>query len=207
MNKASSISHLIAFPLLQMQRECDKSTAVAEEAMKAAAAELAAVTEQLDKESSAREALESSVRDLELKLVTEQQKSKLSSEWMMNRKQWQRETNNLIVAIQQECNTVFSQNLVRTNSPRSVADASTCDVDMTEKSVGGTSMQLLDDSCLSRIEQGACGTSMSDMPFPVHRTPWKKQAGNAPKTSYNSPLDVSQALDETEALVRSLVGK
>lgn len=87
MNKASSISHLIAFPLLQMQRECDKSTAVAEEAMKAAAAELAAVTEQLDKESSAREALESSVRDLELKLVTEQQKSKLSSEWMMNRKQ------------------------------------------------------------------------------------------------------------------------
>jgi hypothetical protein len=188
-----------------MQRECGESTAVAEEAMKAAAAELAVVTEQLDKESLARETLESNVRDLELKLVTEQQKNKLSSEWMMNRKQWQRETNQLIVAIQQECNTVFTQNLVRTDSPRSVVDASSCDAGITGKSVAD--MQLLDDSCLSRIEQGAGGTSISEMPFPVHRTPWKKQKGDPPKTSYNSPLDVSQALDETEALVRSLVGK
>lgn len=187
-----------------MQRECDKSTAVAEEAMNAAALELATVTEQLDKELIARETLESNVRDLELKLLTEQQKSKLSSEWMMNRKQWQRETNSRIAAIQQECNTVFTQNLVRTESPRSVVDGSSCDADTT----GVAGMQLLDDSCLSRIEQGAGGVSISEMPFPVHRTPWKKQEGNAPKkTSYNSPLDVSQALDETEALVRSLVGK
>lgn len=181
-----------------MQRECDKNTAVAEEAMKAAASELAAVTEQLDKESVAREALESNVRDLEHKLVTEQQKNKLSSEWMMNRKQWQRETNNLIEAIQQECNTVFTQNLMRTESPRSVAMVDVGDDDTTGKS------GLLDDSCLSRIEQGV-GTSITEMPFPVHRTPWK-QRGDL-KTSYNSPLDVSQALDETEALVRSLVGK
>jgi hypothetical protein len=182
-----------------MQHECDKNTAVAEEAMKAAASELSAVTEQLDKESATRESLESNVRDLEHKLLTEKQKSKLSAEWMMNRKQWQRETNNLIVTIQQECNTVFAQNLDRRESPRSVTmveDA--CDEDTTGKS--GT----LDDSCLSRIEQGV-GTSISEMAFPVHRTPWKLV--DEPRTSYNSPLDVSQALDETEALVRSLVAK
>jgi hypothetical protein len=185
-----------------MQRECDKSTGVAEEAMEAAASELAAVTEQLDKESLAREVLESSVCDLKLKLVAEQQKNKLSSELMMNWKQWQRETNNLIVTIQQECNSVFTKKLVRTDGHRSVVDASTSGADTTDKSVVGT--QLLDDSCLSHIEQG--GTCLSDVLFPVHRTPWKKQSGNPPKTSYSSPLNVSQALDETEAMVRSLVG-
>ena len=172
-----------------MQRECDQNTAIAEEAMHTAAAEVSTMTKQLDKETTARETLENNIRELEHKLVTEKQKSKLSTEFMMNRKQWRRETNNLIASIQQECNTVFAQNIVRTEGPRSVTT-----VRMTEEEVKDIKSGLLDDSCLSRIEQGA-GISMSDVAFPVHRTPWKRD-GN-PKTSYNSPLDVSQALDET----------
>jgi hypothetical protein len=170
--------------LVQTQRECDKNTAVAEEAMQAAASEVSAVTEQLDKEAAARESLEGTVRELERKLVIERQKSKMSSEWMTNRKQWQAETNNLIASIQQECNTVFAQNIVRTESPRSVA-----------VSGADESSSMLDDVDLSKIE----GTA--DV-YPVHKTPWKRET----RTSYKSPLDVSQALDETEALVRSLVG-
>lgn len=200
-----------------MQREFDKNTAVAEEAMQAAASEVAAVTEQLKMETTARESLQGTIHDLEHKLVTEQQKNKLSSEFMVNRKQWQRDTNNLIETIQQECNTVFTQNLIRnrTESPRSVAiiDSNNSDIeddkgnirldDNDEKS----STVQLDESYLSRIEHGA-GASVTDVAFPVHRTPWKSERfTQKPTTSYNSPLDVSQALDETEALVRSLVAK
>ena len=62
-----------------------------------------------------------------------------------------------------------------------------------------------EESDLSRIEHGA---SLTKVAFTVHRTPWKSDRFIAKRTtSYQSPLDVSQALDETEALVRSLVAK
>lgn len=174
-----------------MQRECDKNTAVAEEAMQAAASEVSAVTLQLDKETAVRETLEGAVRDLERKLVIEKQKSKLSSEWMVNRQDWQQETNNLISSIQQECNTVFAQNmLLQASSPRSVPAAP-----------DDSSPLSLNDSDVSKID-GAAVNKSEGMAFPVHRTPWKRVAS---RTSYQSPLDVSHALDETEALVRSLL--
>ena len=198
-----------------MQREFDKNTAVAEEAMQAAASEVAAITEQLKMETTARESLQGTIHELEHKVVTEQQKNKLSSEFMINRKQWQRDTNNLIETIQQECNTVFTQTLIRnrTESPRSVTIISNDNAgdkrnmrldDADDKS----STVQLDESYLSRIEHGA-GASVTDVAFPVHRTPWKsnKFTQKAATTSYNSPLDVSQALDETEALVQSLIAK
>jgi hypothetical protein len=217
-----------------MQKECDKSTAIAEEALQAAASEVSAINDQLEQEALTRETLQTAIRKLEHKLVTEQQKNKLSSsEWMMNRKQWQRDTNNLIVSIQQECNTVFTQNLIRNRneSPRSVTiindncNVSNDDENTTiqdDKSDSGTGtndksnsvMPLDDDSYISRIEHGV------DVAFPIHRTPWKRNKHNSSNTnngtqlpvitkttSYNSPLDVSQALDETEAMVRSLVAK
>ena len=184
--------------------------------MQAAASEVAAITEQLQMETTARESLQGVIHELELKLVTEQQKNKLSSEFVMNRQQWQRDTNNLIETIQQECNTVFTQNLVRrTESPRSVTI-----IHQSEKTGDQRTMRLDDDnqddksssehleeeeSDLSRIEHGA---SLTKVAFPVHRTPWKSDRFIAKRTtSYQSPLDVSQALDETEALVRSLVAK
>lgn len=197
-----------------MQREFDKNTAVAEEAMQAAASEVAAVTEQLKMETTARESLQGTIHELEHKLVTEQQKNKLSSEFMMNRKQWQRDTNNLIETIQQECNTVFTQNLIRnrTESPRSVTiinnnnDGGNGNMRLEDHDEKSSTVQL-DESYLSRIEHGA-GASVTDVAFPVHRTPWKSDRfTQKATTSYNSPLDVSQALDETEALVRSLVAK
>jgi hydroxypyruvate isomerase len=49
---------------MQMQRECETNRAVAEAAMQAAVSEVLAVTEQLDKETAARESLEGVVRDL-----------------------------------------------------------------------------------------------------------------------------------------------
>jgi hypothetical protein len=198
-----------------MQREFDKNTAVAEEAMQAAASEVAAVTEQLKIETTARESLQGTIHELEHKLVTEQQKNKLSSELMMNRKQWQRDTNNLIETIQQECNTVFTQNLIRnrTGSPRSVTIINNNDNEDDKRNTRHddhdekSSMVQLDESYLSRIEHGA-GASVTDVAFPVHRTPWKSdRVTQKATTSYNSPLNVSQALDETEALVRSLVAK
>ena len=186
---------------MQMQRECETNTAVAEEAMQAAASEVSAVTEQLDKETAARESLQGSVRDLELQLVKERQTMKLSStEWMTNRAKWQRETNTLIASIQQDCNTVFAQNMhhVRTASPRSVLAG-----DATNDS---TSTEIPHDTSndLSKIESvGGSPAEMTLLAF--HQTPWKRVQLRA-ATSYKSPLDVSHALDETEALVRSLVG-
>jgi hypothetical protein len=202
-----------------MQRECDKSTAIAEEALQAAASEVSAINDQLDKEVTARETLQNTIRELEHKLVSEKQKNTLSAELIFNRKQWQRDTNNLIVSIQQECNTVFTQSLTRdrTESPRSVTTVNdNTDINNDVKNridknydKSNTVTQLNDDSCLSRIEHGA-GATMIDVAFPIHRTPWKRDGTStiiAKSTSYNSPLDVSQALDETEALVRSLVTK
>jgi hypothetical protein len=197
-----------------MQREFDKNTAVAEEAMQAAASEVAVVTEQLKMETTARESLQGTIHELEHKLVTEQQKNKLSSEFMMNRKQWQRDTNNLIETIQQECNTVFTQNLIRnrTESPRCVTiinnenEGDKGSLGLEDNDEKSSTVQL-DESYLSRLEHGA-GASVNDVAFPVHRTPWKSDRFTVKATtSYNSPLDVSQALDETEALVRSLVAK
>jgi len=206
--KVAALERRYQAELTRAQRECDKNTAVAEEAMEAAASEVAAVTEQLDKETAARETLEGTVRELERKLVIESQKSKLSVEWMKSRKQWQKETNSLLASIQEECNAVFSQNMVATTSasPRTVAA-----VDEKESSLAAASSSLqqsssavnsssvLDTSTLSNIENA---DPMAPLP-----TPWNKskQIG-AKTTSYNSPLDVTQAVDETEALVRSLLG-
>jgi hypothetical protein len=114
---------------------------------------------------------------LERNLVMERQKNQLSSsEWMTHRKKWQAETNQLSASIQQECNTVFAQNMVgeRTQSPNSVAAA--------------------DESSI--LDPGDWSKSSPATFSPI--TPWKR-------TSYKSPLDVSQALDETEAMVRSLL--
>ena len=186
--------------------------------MQAAASEVAAITEQLQMETTARESLQGVIHELELKLVTEQQKNKLSSEFVMNRQQWQRDTNNLIETIQQECNTVFTQNLVRrTESPRSVTiihhnhqsdntgDQRTMRLDDEQDDKSSSGHLEEEESDLSRIEHGA---SLTKVAFPVHRTPWKSDRFITKRTtSYQSPLDVSQALDETEALVRSLVAK
>lgn len=186
--------------------------------MQAAASEVAAITEQLQMETTARESLQGVIHELELKLVTEQQKNKLSSEFVMNRQKWQRDTNNLIETIQQECNTVFTQNLVRrTESPRSVAiihhnhpndnigDQRKLRLEDDKQNEKSSTEHFEEESDLSRIEHGA---SLTNVAFPVHRTPWKSDRFITKRTtSYQSPLDVSQALDETEALVRSLVAK
>jgi hypothetical protein len=49
---------------MQMQRECKTNTVAAEAAMHAAVSKVSAVTEQLNKETAARESLQGAVRDL-----------------------------------------------------------------------------------------------------------------------------------------------
>lgn len=213
--KVAALERRYQAELARVQRECDKSTAVAEEAMEAAASEVATVTEQLDKETAARESLEGTVRDLERKLVIESQKSKLSVEWMKSRKQWQKETNNLLASIQEECNAVFAQNMVAVPATprRASAEPGSSTKQPNEEqqqhspsslsSLGASNnnaSSVLDTSTISNIEN-------ADPTAPVP-TPWndRKRGATVFRTSYNSPLDVTQAVDETEALVRSLLG-
>jgi hypothetical protein len=183
----------------QAQREGSKNMAVAQEAMEAAAAEVATVNGQLDKESAARENLEGQIRELERKLIIEAQKSKLSSQWMTSRKQWQEETNTLLSSIQEECNTIFTQNMVRAStghggsSPRSVA------IDDTTQSV----IHLEDES----KDYGGCeerfGATSSNSFFPISQ---RHHLASGDPILYANKLDVSHAVDETEALVRSIMG-
>lgn len=156
--------------------------------MQAAAGEVATVTEQLDKEAATREALEGTVRDLERKLVIEGEKSRLASDYMTSRKKWQDETNNLLASIQEECNTIFDQNMVATESPRTV-------VAVADES------SILDD--LSNIMENI-NPKTSTKPTPKKSTTWKEAVSFTP---FTSSLEVDKALDETEALVRNLIGK
>lgn len=120
---------------------------------------------------AAREQLEGNVRELEKTLTIERQRSKLSERWMTDRKQWNKETRDLLASIQEECNAVFSQNLAAhksmlLSSPTSVVTSTP------------------DDESIFSLDQ-----------------PWLSK----PTTSYASPLDVSHAIDETEAMVRSMM--
>jgi hypothetical protein len=155
----------------QIQRESEANAAAVEEAMKQSAEEVSEMSKQLEKEMAAKEAVEGSLRNLERKLVIEREKSKLSSKWKASKKQWQNDTNKILLVMQQECNAVFAHNIHEVaNSPKRNDDSS---------------------SFASSIASTVKNT-------PVNR--WVK-----PTTSYTSPLDLSLALDDTEAYVRSVI--
>lgn len=177
------IMFLTAISFFQIQRECDKSTAVIEEAMRSAEKEAAEVTEQFNKEAQARESLEGTVRELERKLAMESQKGRLASQHMKTQKQWQEETNNLIASIQHECNEIFQQNLVSTtsDSPRTV--------------------MVADDSSILEELSTFGATKSAGIMKPS--TTFKEAMAFTP---YKPSLEVDKALEETEALVRSLMG-
>lgn len=139
--------------------------------MKESAENVSKISKQLDKELIAKEALESSLREVERKLVIEREKSKLSSKWKVSKKKWQKDTDKILRVMQKECNAVFSHNL---------------------QAVANSSRSADDSSFASSVASTVKNT-------PYHR--WEK-----PTTSFASPLDLSQALDDTESFVRSIVG-
>jgi hypothetical protein len=151
--------------------------------MRSAEKEAAEVTEQLNQESKARENLESAVRELERKLAVESQKGRLASQHMKTQKQWQEETNNLIASIQDECNEIFQQNMVSPNSesPRTVMVAD-------------------DSSILEELSTFGTAKAASIM---KPSTTFKEAMTFTP---YKPSLEVDKALEETEALVMSLMG-
>jgi hypothetical protein len=95
---------------------------MAEEGMKTVSSNMG---ELLEKERESRKALEDIVRDLERKLVQQQNhaQQKTSTELKAIRKNWQSKTRTLVAKIKHECDLVFDQELGRatTMSPSSVA--------------------------------------------------------------------------------------
>ena len=102
---------------------------------------------------------------------------------MADRKSWDREQKNIIASLQQGCNAVFEETLAshKTPSPTSVAAAE------------------MDDSLFSSTGGGLDDSTV------VPKTPWKDAWTEKPTTSYASPLDMSHAIDETEAIVRNML--
>jgi hypothetical protein len=150
--------------------------------IEAATSEVTAANQQVQHQVAVRKRLEESMRELE---------RKVEAEWQNQTGTWEEQTKNLLDSIQKECNLAFDRNKTvsttastNTSSPRTVLD------------------EFSDDE--KRFERDQFQGSWSNaMLHPSPSTARSTEVGSSPLSYNMSELD--RALDETEAIVRSLV--
>jgi hypothetical protein len=176
-----------------LKSEYDEAAAKIEGALQEALSEISSCMTQIDEQSALRERFERRTRELERHLAAEKQRNKLA-EIKANQKQWRLETNHLIASIQEECNSVFLRKIQESpidTSPRTVVVLDD-DVDCDEYE----SAAYTDPGVLSDIK-------------PLFR-PIAKRTLSVKHTNSDyflqSPTQVNKTLEETEAIVMSLLG-
>lgn len=171
--------------------EHHNSTLKLEKSFKDAVAELSSYHKQLDEHSAARERLERTVSELKRQLAVEQRKTKFVDAFKIKQKQWRAETQDLIISIQEECNSVFQSKISDLPKESSSLQVMTKNDQPTE-SAGTTTLSTGNDTSTYR-------------PSPVPKT----NTTTTLSTSFDilqSPVLVNKTLDETEAFVQSLLG-
>lgn len=168
-----------------MKEEFKESTIRAQENMKAAAVEASSTSDLLRIEVSNRKQLEEMVRQLERRVALEEKRA-----FSLESKQheWESRTRELLEGIQRECNALFDRTKTNTFDSN---DTST----IMRKNSNTATMPL---SSADRVPLG-----LSKISFDFEEVQ-PTVALNSSMISHSSQID--RALEETEALVLSLVG-
>jgi phenylalanyl-tRNA synthetase alpha subunit len=133
------------------------------------------VDEVMQAAASEVSSLEAKVDELESQLSSERKKNERG----LDRKKWKNETNSLLSSIQQECNSIFRNKMMPVQSspsPRTVVDED----DDNEVDLSVVALDQTQDHVLRTMVDWSPVTSAA-------------------------AVDVDQTLDETEAIVRSLM--
>lgn len=194
-------SLIIRFPFsilicFQLKSEYDDAMIKVEGALQVALAEIKSCMKQLDEQSTVRCGLERKNRELERQLAVERQRNKQAEESKSNRKQWQEETSKIISSLQEECNSVFLRKIrdpSNKHSPRTV---------VVLDGEGDDFQREIDDS----TPPGVVANNLSQFIPTQDRD--RKYSSHSSDSQYllQSPTQVNKTLDETEALVQSLLG-
>ena len=164
----------------------------AAENVKAAAVEASSTSNLLRLEVSSRKHLEETVRELERRVALEEKRAySLESK----QQEWETRTRELLEGIQRECNALFDRTKKTTACEEEQNDAST----IMRKHSNTTTMPL---SSTDRVPLGHSKISFDLEEIQPAATP--AVALNSSMISHSSQID--RALEETEALVLSLVG-
>ena len=163
-----------------MQKEYDKSAAVAEEVLQAAVAEASSSAEQLQREVSTRKNLEETVRQLELERQTSLEKRDQAEK--MQQPEWDTKVKELLDGIQEECNAMFDRH--KASRSRNVSSIMRCRA----RSV-----------TVEPIIQSKISFDLDELQIPP--------GAELNQSQVSTPSQIDRALEETEALVLSLVGK
>ena len=174
---------------------------------------MSSATKELEEQVAARERLEQAIRELEQQRSMEKQGMSQRAEIEIKslRKEWENEMSSLIANIQKECNSVFERSTRKTASPSPASVFKSIQKDCnsvfersnrTIASPSPTSVCIHDEKKWDLYD-----------PIETQRSPLTilTSGGSPPLSvpaSMQSPIisDIDRALDETEAIVRSLVG-
>lgn len=172
--------------------------AVADVAVEAATSELTLTREELEREHSKRRQLEETAAALKVQVETHRRRERELS------LQKEDETRLLLASIREECNLAFDRRGVRLPSTLSGATAASSSATLASsgsKSSSPRSVAFSDDASPSAV-------TMMQTPRTRVNSIGTPRATPSP-AAWSLPLariDLDRALDETEALVRSLVG-
>jgi Zn-dependent metalloprotease len=176
--------------VIQIKDKAQREQCASNQVIEATASEVTAANQQVQHQVALRKRLEESIRELERSVEAERQNQTGN---------WEVQTNHLLDSIQKECNLAFDRNKTassKSSSPRTVLAEFADDEKRFERdqfqSAWSTGTMLYPSASTTSMLHPSASTGMST------------EVGASP-VSYNmSELD--RALDETEAIVRSLVG-
>jgi len=185
----------LCFAILCAQTR-ESTEAVANEAVQAAASEIAAAQERLGREASARKELERTVEDLGRRLRIERQQHKISEEdLMLIRRDWEYQTMSVLSKIREDCNAAFEKTAPPTPAvPASIARSSIA-ASIPFGGVGGstgTQQQKQRDSTTTPKSIGTAETAVQDEDSPLGMGGAATVAASA-KTPGPSSLSSSRA--------------
>jgi hypothetical protein len=157
---------------------------------------------QLDIQTDARENLERRTLDLERQLALEREKSRAVEDLKRSKRQWQEKTGKLVVSLQKECNAIFDRQI---KDPIELLSPGPAHLEKENinvlKTIKGDSSSFANASIDGRLRSAQRSRSSA-----------KSKQANAMSFQpehdlfLQSPMQLNKTLDETEALVQSLLG-
>jgi hypothetical protein len=188
------VLYTVRYSLLQIKDEAQREQFASNEVIEATASEVTAANQQVQHQVTLRKRLEESIRELERNVEAERQN---------HTSNWEEQTNDLLDSIQKECNLAFGRNKTAstkssTGSPRTVL-AEFAD---NEKRVERDPFQSLWSTRTTTLYPSTSTSTTMLYPSTSTGTGMSTEVGASPQSYNMSELD--RALDETEAIVRSL---
>ena len=178
----------------QIKDEAQREQLESNQVIEATASEVTAANQQVQHQVTLRKRLEESIRELERNVEAEREN---------NTGNWEEQTNHLLDSIQKECNLAFDRNKTAstkssTGSPRTVLAEFADD----EKHVERDRFQSSWSTNTTMLYPSTSTSTTMLYPSTSTGTGMSSEVRASPQSYNMSELD--RALDETEAIVRSL---